>query len=519
MIRTLLVVDDEPNIVFTIEETFGNSKLRVISACSGAEGVRLARSVRPDVVLMDVRLPDLSGLEAFQQIREFDPRIPVIMMTAFSRTDIAIDAMSRGAFDYFVKPVDLGSLRNSFTRALDVSRLNQIPALLGDESEDADADLIVGQSAAMQDVYKTIGRVASQDVTVLIQGESGTGKELAARAIYHYSRRSSRPFLAINCAALSESLLESELFGHEKGAFTGADQRRIGKFEQVNGGTIFLDEIGDMSPSTQAKALRLLQQQQFERVGGNATIQTDVRIIAATNRDLEALVADGRFRQDLFYRLSGFTLRLPPLRERLDDVPLLTDYMVRCLSKELSRPIRRITEAARDALRRHSWPGNVRELHNAVRYAIVQSTGEVLTLECLPESVRGSSAAAAEPLQQQTGPSQASTSSTSSASSSSELLPPVAPGAASVAVDETRVDSTSEPLPDVRRAALELLASGSTDVYRQVTQLVDRTLLNIVLQETGGNQLQAAERLGISRVTLRAKMRSLKGETETDGQN
>lgn len=220
----MLVVDDEPNIVFTLEATFASESLKVLTASTAEEGVRKARMASPDVILMDLRLPDMSGLEAFQQIREIDPRIPVIMITAYSRTEVAIDAMSRGAFDYFVKPVDLPSLRESVRRALDVSRLNQIPALVEKVEESANADLIVGQSAAMQDIYKTIGRVAPQDVTVLVQGESGTGKELAARAIYHYSRRSKQPFLAINCAALPESLLESELFGHEKGAFTAADQ-------------------------------------------------------------------------------------------------------------------------------------------------------------------------------------------------------------------------------------------------------------------------------------------------------
>lgn len=467
--RTMLVVDDEPNIVFTLEATFASQSLKVLTASTAEEGVRKARIASPDVILMDLRLPDMSGLEAFQQIREIDPRIPVIMITAYSRTEVAIDAMSRGAFDYFVKPVDLPSLRESVQRALDVSRLNQIPALVEKVEESANADLIVGQSAAMQDVYKTMGRVAPQDVTVLVQGESGTGKELAARAIYHYSRRSKQPFLAINCAALPESLLESELFGHEKGAFTGADHRRIGKFEQVNGGTIFLDEIGDMSLSTQAKALRLLQQQQFERVGGNATIQTDVRIIAATNRDLEAMVVEGRFRQDLYYRLSGFTFRMPPLRERLEDVPLLTDYLLRHLSRELERPIRGITDEARTALQKHHWPGNVRELSNAIRYAIVQSSGEIVTLSCLPEHVR-----------------------------IANLESPSATGEDSWAY--------------VRKVVKHLLACGSNDVYRQVGQLIDRAVLETILQETNGNQLQAAERLGISRVTLRAKLRAIRGE-------
>jgi two-component system nitrogen regulation response regulator GlnG len=297
-------------------------------------------------------------------------------MTAFSRTDTAIEAMSRGAFEYLLKPVDLNTLRQLIARALEVSRINQKPAVVDIESttEDDASDLIIGDSIAMQDIYKTIGRVASQDVTVLILGESGTGKELVARALFHYSKRSKQPFLAVNCAALTESLLESELFGHEKGAFTGADQRRIGKFEQVNGGTIFLDEIGDMSPSTQAKALRLLQQQQFERVGGNTTIQTDVRIIAATNKDLEEMVAEGTFRQDLYYRLNGFSIHLPPLRERLGDVRALANYFARTISRDLGRYPPTIAEETTELLEKHNWPGNVRELHSAIRFAIVNST-------------------------------------------------------------------------------------------------------------------------------------------------
>ena len=356
-------------------------------------------------------------------------------------------------------------------RALDVSRLNQVPAIVGQDGEAPDADSIVGQSAPMQEVYKTIGRVAPQDVTVLILGESGTGKELAARAIYHYSRRSKQPFLAINCAALPEALLESELFGHERGAFTGADQRRIGKFEQVNGGTIFLDEIGDMSPSTQAKALRLLQQQQFERVGGNVTIQTDVRIIAATNRDLETLVTEGKFRQDLYYRLAGFTLRMPPLRERLDDIPHLTDYLLRTLSRELERPIRGITDDARAALQRHQWPGNVRELYSAIRYAIVQSSGEIVTQECLPDVVRNGGVA-------------------------------------------DRITASADAWAGVRQIVQEMLDCGSNDIYRQLGQIVDRVVLDLVLAQCQGNQLQAAERLGISRVTLRSKLKTLRGDSD-----
>lgn len=466
----LLVVDDEPNIVYTVEETLGSKELEVVSAGTAREGIELVRRRAPDVVLLDVRLPDMSGLDAFERMHEIDSRLPVIIMTAFAKTDTAIEAMRRGAFDYFVKPVDLATLRQTVARALAVSRLSHVPALLEGDGDPHDGDLIVGNSLAMQEVYKTIGRVAPQDVTVLILGESGSGKELAARALYHYSRRAKQPFLAVNCAALTESLLESELFGHEKGAFTGADQRRIGKFEQVHGGTIFLDEIGDMSASTQAKALRLLQLQQFERVGGNQTIETDVRIIAATNKDLATMVAEGKFRQDLFYRLSGFSLRMPPLCERLDDVPVLTDYFMKALSTDLEKPMHGITDEARAVLQNHSWPGNVRELNNAIRYAIVQSTGGVITEGCLPPSCLSGQSAGG---------------------------------------DESLPLENDKAQQDVRSLVRQLLASGSRDIYREVGEFVDQVVLSEVLQSTSGNQFQAADRLGLSRVTLRAKLRGI----------
>jgi two-component system nitrogen regulation response regulator GlnG len=333
--------------------------------------------------------------------------------------------------------------------------------------------------------------VAQQDVTVLILGESGSGKELAARAIYHYSKRSQKPFLAVNCAALPEALLESELFGHEKGSFTGADQRRIGKFEQVHGGTIFLDEIGDMTPSTQAKALRLLQQQQFERVGGNTTIQTDVRIIAATNKDLQAMVAEGKFRQDLYYRLSGFTLQLPPLAARLDDGPLLTDYFLRMLTRESGRTCAGITPEAREALRQHSWPGNIRELSSAIRYAAVHAGGEIITVDCLPPSCRGTNG---------------DRTAWNSPAPPQHQLP-----SAPAAPDRT--------LPEIRAIVRELWASGSSDIYRELGQLIDRVVLEEALKATHGNQLQAAERLGISRMTLRAKLKMGRERAGDDSAN
>ncbi|HET6880831.1 MAG TPA: sigma-54 dependent transcriptional regulator [Pirellulales bacterium] len=461
----LLAIDDEPNVLYSLEKSLASAELDVITARSAKEGIERITTSRPDAVIIDVRLPDMSGLDAYDRIRQIDPRLPVIVITAFAKTETAIEAMRRGAFEYLLKPVDFRRLREVVEKAIEVSRLSHVPAVISEEEPgDSPADRIVGYSAAMQEVYKAIGRVAPQDVTVLILGESGTGKELVARSIYHYSRRSQGPFLAINCAAIPETLLESELFGHERGAFTGADQRRVGKFEQISGGTIFLDEIADMTSATQSKVLRLLQEQRFERVGANETIQTDVRVIAATNKNLAELVEEGRFRQDLYYRLNGFTISLPALRERRDDVPLLVDHFLRIFNRELGKNVRSVTQEARQALMAYDWPGNVRELQSAVKFAMLHATGEVLTPDWLPEACRSAGV-----------PAQAAAS----------------------------------RMADVAQYTRQLLEDRQPDIYRLVSANVDRIMLDEVLRHVKGNQLQAAELLGISRTTLRAKLRSL----------
>ena len=298
--------------------------------------------------------------------------------------------MQLGAYEYLLKPLELDQLLDLADRAFEISRLMKTPAVISEGPADTDSsDALVGRCPAMQAVYKSIGRVASQDVTVLILGESGTGKELVARAIYQYSRRAKAAFLAINCAAIPESLLESELFGHEKGAFTGADRKRIGKFEQCNGGTLFLDEIGDMSALTQTKILRVLQGQEFERIGGNEPIKSDVRVITATNRDLEKMVGEGTFRGDLYYRLNVFTIRLPALRERGEDIPLLAEHFVKRFARDLRKNVQTIADESLELLKRYSWPGNVREFQSVIKQALLQATGPVLLPEFLPESIRG----------------------------------------------------------------------------------------------------------------------------------
>jgi two-component system nitrogen regulation response regulator GlnG len=461
---TLLVVDDEPNVLYSIQKGFHSTGLAVLTAPTAAQALDLVQRQRPDAVLLDVRLADMSGLEAFDRIRAIDPRLPVIFITAFATTETAIEATKRGAFEYLLKPLDFHQLREVIQRALELSRVRHVPAVIDGAEAIETADRIVGRSAAMQEVYKAIGRVAPSDTTVLISGDSGTGKELVARAIFHHSPRVSAPFLEINCAAIPETLLESELFGHERGAFTGAERRRIGKFEQANRGTLFLDEIGDMTPATQGKLLRILQEQRFERLGGNEAIQVDVRVIAATNKNLAAEVTAGRFRHDLYYRLNVFQIDLPALRERLEDIPLLVDYFLTHFSRASGRRALSVTPEALHCLEGFSWPGNVRQLQSVLKYASIQATGGVITLDCLPEDLRS--------------------------------IVPVPPPTAGTSV------------LDVVALTMSLLRAGESDIYRRIAQEVDRVVLDLVLAHANDNQVQASELLGISRTTLRAKLRA-----------
>ena len=345
------------------------------------------------------------------------------------------------------------------------------------KSADANSDALIGVCASMQEVYKAVGRVAPYDVNVLITGESGTGKELVARAIYQHSKRSGHTFLAINCAAIPGALLESELFGHEKGAFTGADRQHIGKFEQCNGGTLFLDEIGDMTPVTQVKVLRVLQDQQFQRVGGNEVIQADVRLIAATNRDLEKMVATGQFRNDLYYRLNVYTLTLPPLRDRREDLPQLVAYYLKRFHKELGKEVVRIAPEAMQLLAAYDWPGNVRELQSVLKQALLQATGTVLVSEFLPAVVRRDPATAAPAVE----------------------APPL-PGAAAAA---------GPTLNDLTRFVQERLAAGSEALFDEYAAVTESHLFGLVLKHTQGNLTQAARVLGINRGTLRTKLEAL----------
>jgi two-component system nitrogen regulation response regulator GlnG len=461
---TLLVVDDEPNILLAFRRAFRDPGLTVLTAETATEGLTIAREQKPDVVVLDIHLPDVPGLEMLRQLRELDARSPVIFITGRSTTDTAIEAMKLGAYEYLLKPLELSVLRQVVDRALAISRLSRVPTVFGTGGPvEEGTDAIIGACAAMQEVYKAIGRVAAQDITVLITGETGSGKELVARAVYQHSRRAAGPFLAINCAAIPEQLLESELFGHEKGAFTGADRRRIGKFEQCSGGTLFLDEVIDMSALTQSKILRLVQEKRFERLGGNETIYADVRILAATNGDLGTAVAEGRFRQDLSYRLNEFTIHLPPLRGRGKDLDLLVAHYVRRYAREMDRDVQGVAPETMELLRRHPWPGNVRELQSVMRQALLNATGPVLLPDFLPPGLNPQPAAA-----------------------------PATP-----------------PDPDLETFVAERIAAGSEDLYAEAIRRLERALLPRILRHTGGNQLRAARLLGITRGSLRNKLREL----------
>src|SRR6056297_1126519 len=387
---SLLVIDDDRSILALTEKAL-STIADVETAATGAEGIERLRQGDFDAVLLDIQLPDQNGLAVYCEIREHDRRIPVIFMTVEAASNTAIEAMQLGAFDYIAKPLHVEQLRDLVEKAIEQRQISSVPVAISadDEGGDQSAELFIGRSPAMLDVFKAIGKVAKQDVPILVRGESGTGKELVARALFQYSHRSSETFLAVNCAALSDNLLESELFGHEKGAFTGAESRRIGKFEQCNGGTLFLDEIGDMAPSVQAKVLRVLQEQRFERLGGSNELTTDVRIVAATNRPLERMVEEGDYREDLLYRLNGVTIELPPLRERRGDIELLIQHFLYQAKRDLNKPdLEGLSPETVDLLVRHDWPGNVRQLRAVIRRCVLDSVLPVIVHDVLPHDIQ-----------------------------------------------------------------------------------------------------------------------------------
>ncbi len=466
----LLLIDDEEDVRYSFQRIFDSPEIEFTTASSGEEGLKVIPKFKPDLVLMDVRMGGINGLETLRRIRATNPKQLVILMTAYGTTQTAIEAMKLGAYDYLLKPFDAVKIKelvgNALKAARDMKQVVSYQPLL--ESEDYEQG-IVGRSQSMQQVFKLIGQVAVSNATALITGESGTGKELVARAIYHHSDRAQQPFLAVNCAAIPEQLLESELFGHERGAFTGATLQRIGKFEQCNHGTIFLDEIGDMTPATQTKILRVLQSGTFERVGGNQPIQVDVRVIAATNKPLEAAVAAKQFREDLFYRLNVVRIPIPPLRERPDDIPLLVNYFLEKNARELKRPPKSVAASVIKTLEKYHWPGNVRELENAIRRAHVMAKSDAILLSDLPPEISGQGA-----------------------------------GGASISANAGIAGEAAAT--DAASLARQLFQWARRDPKLKIIPAVERELVIQALKETNNNQVHAAKMLGITRATLRKRI-------------
>ncbi len=462
--QTILIVDDDKSIRYSLKRMMVE-KYAVLTAQNGTDALDRVREGAPDLVIMDIKMPGRSGIEVLKEMKLIDPKSLVIIMTAYGTTETAIEAMKYGAYDYILKPFPIPEMRRLVEKALALRKLIReevsYPSLSVSEGEE---ERIVGSSPRMQEIYKMIGQVAPSDVTVLLRGESGTGKELIARAIYHHSLRSNRTFLPVNCAAIPDTLLESELFGHEKGAFTGATSRRIGKLEQCRGGTIFLDEIGDMSLSTQAKLLRVLQEKSFERLGGAETIKVDIRFIVATNKNLEEAISSAKFREDLYYRLNVVSITIPPLRERKEDIPDLVSYFLKKFDRELKKGTVGITPSAMEKMNSYEWPGNVRQLENVLKRATVLSQGKwILEDQLLFEK--------------------------------------------GWEKREAEVELSKKNVEGLLNALFEEFSNApAAPQDLDMISSLERGLILRALQKTKGNQLKAAALLGIHRSTLRGKM-------------
>ena len=456
----ILLIEDDSGITDTLQRVLAAEGHEAAIEKRGDDGLTRAIKDSFNLVITDLKLPGLNGLELVRQLHAARPRLPIILVTAFGTTETAIEAMKVGAYDYLLKPFDIPQLIELVRKAADSNRRMSEPVGLGETSRSRDA--LIGRSQAMQDIYKEIGRVASKPVTVLIRGETGTGKELIARAIYQHSDRADAPFIAINCAAIPETLLESELFGHERGAFTGADMKRIGRFEQAEHGTIFLDEIGDLTPGTQSKLLRVLQEKTLQRLGGKETIAVDVRVIAATHRDLESAIREKQFREDLYYRLNVVAITLPPLRNRREDVPDLVRYFLGKHGPDLGNASPSIHPEAVEFLQSQSWPGNVRELENVMRKALLAAQGYTINLDHVRAALN---------------------------KIGGEVYSAMRPFG----------EYVDELLAAARREEI-------TDAYARVLETAERELFARAIQQARGNQAKAARWLGISRITMKAKL-------------
>jgi two-component system response regulator AtoC len=468
----LLIVDNDEGLVHFLTRLFAKMQHEVTSCGDGMSAVARLREEPFDTVLLDYKMPGLNGLDTLTEIKQLQVKTPVVVMTAYGTTETAIEAMKRGAYDYVLKPFDTEELKSILADALEVNRLMKEVVALPEPASRISVSspaptTLIGTHRTMQEVFKLIGQVAAKDVTVLVTGESGTGKELVARAIYHHSARNGRPFIAVNCACIPDTLFESELFGYERGAFTGADRTYLGKFERCHGGTLFFDEIGDMSLATQSKVLRVLQEGEFERLGGSETLRVSVRLIAATHCDLEKEVKAGRFREDLYYRLRIISLHLPSLRARLDDIPSLVDYFVGRLNREYGASIRYVSDPAIRKFLSHGWPGNVRELENCLRRAVLLCKGDVL----LPEHV--------------------------------QFEADGTPGAAHAADDFVQ-RSLADRIDGMVR---DVLSEVGRDARASLIDMVERSLVGQALWACVHNQVHAARMLGISRNTLRHRIK------------
>jgi DNA-binding NtrC family response regulator len=469
--KQILLIEDDTKICDSINNYFSSDKVKLHTLSDGKGAFDTISDLKPDLILLDINLPGMSGIEILKEIKGKDLKIPVIVITGFISTEAAIETMKQGAYEFVTKPFQLEKLAKVVDRALQEKKGGGDSSGLGDDSKSKEEeDLIVGKSPEIVEIAKLIGQVAPTDAAVLIMGESGTGKELVARAIHRNSLRKDKPFLSVNCAALPETLLESELFGYEKGAFTGAYQRRFGKFEQADKGTIFLDEIADMSLMTQSKVLRVLQEQEFERVGGNQSTRVDARVIAATNKSLVNCIKEGSFRVDLFYRLKVVSIYLPPLRERKLDIPLLADYFLKKYARLVGKRIENISDSAMKILIKYPWPGNVRELENNIHTSVVMSKGGALLPEHLPIH-----------------------------SESKEKL--------QIDFEKIKKDYHNLFLDILESHFPKILANSDGHIYDHLEEALERAVFNLSLKYCEGNQVKTAELLGVSRNTLRDRMK------------
>lgn len=472
----ILIVDDEENIRFTLRELFRREGQghQIDEASNGEDAVAFVKKHRYDLVVLDLRMPRMDGMTALKIMRESQPDLIVVIITAHGTQKVALEAMQAGAYDYFTKPFDLTEVRIVFRRAIEKARLlNQIEQMRRHETARYSFDRLIGQSASMQEVFRLVERVLDNDVTVLITGESGTGKELVATAIHNNSLRKAKPLISVNTVAIPETLLESEMFGHERGAFTGAVVQKIGKIEAANAGTLFLDEIGDMSLPLQAKLLRVLQEREIERVGSTKTIKVDIRVIAATNRDLGKMVEKNEFREDLYYRLNVLPVHLPPLRKRRDDIPILIDHFIQEYGPKLKRNIGSVSEQALQKFLNYSWPGNIRELENTVQRAMLMAKGTTIQVEDLPPTLRGES-----------------------------LL------AKSVSFSDTPPEA-EKVFSDLDLGALlntEDFSQSLADRLQYISDHIEKYLIRAALKKTNGHRQETADLIGISRKSLHNKM-------------